>query len=69
MKLDPDSLSGVPHHKTKVIILTRKWAYHQPEVLFGGHRIKLKQAVRYLGVALESKLTFTRHISWSPLLP
>lgn len=51
----------LPHAKTGAIMLTRKWAYTQPRILVEGHQVMLSRFVRYLGVTLDSKLTFTRY--------
>lgn len=50
------------HTKTEAIMLTAKWAYKQAELHIGGVPIQMKRVVRYLGVMLDSKLTFTHHI-------
>lgn len=50
------------HTKMEKVMLTRKWTYKQPWILFGGHGVILKRAVKYLGVTLGSRLTFTQLI-------
>lgn len=53
---------ALAHQKTEVVMLTRKWAYRQPVFFSGDHRVVIKRAAKYLGVTLDSKLTFTTHI-------
>lgn len=50
------------HAKTEAFMLTSKWAYRQPELYLGGILIPVNRAVKYLGVILDSRLTFTCHI-------
>lgn len=50
------------HTKTEAVMLTSKWAYRLPVLYSGGIRIPVKRSVKYLGVTLDPKLTFTRHI-------
>lgn len=49
-------------------MLTRKWAYRQPVFLSGGHQVNVKRAVKYLGITLDSKLTFTTHLRMASAL-
>lgn len=50
------------HHKTEAIILSRKRNYELPRLLVGGHSIEVKRSLKYLGVTLDSHLTFRRHV-------
>jgi len=50
-------------HKTEAIILTRKNTYTAPELLVEGHRIPIKRTVKYLGVELDTRTSFTHHIA------
>lgn len=48
--------------KTEAVVLTRKNKYNNPELLVEGHAIPIKQSMRYLGVEIETRLSFTKHI-------
>lgn len=48
--------------KTEAVVLSKKWSYREPVLYSGGVRVPVMRAVRYLGVTLDSKLSFTRHI-------
>lgn len=50
-------------HKTEAILLTKKWAYREPALTTDGHRIAIKKSIRYLGVEMDQRLTFTKHIA------
>lgn len=53
---------ALAHQKTETVVLTRKWAFTQPVFRLGGHQFSLKRAIKYLGLTLDSKLTFTSHV-------
>lgn len=48
--------------KTDSVVLTRKNKYDNLEVLVEGLVIPIKQSMRYLGVDIDTRLTFTKHI-------
>ncbi|XP_008181108.1 uncharacterized protein LOC103308814 [Acyrthosiphon pisum] len=48
--------------KTEAIVLTRKNVYNDPELIVEGHAIPVKQSMRYLGVELDTRLLFTKHV-------
>lgn len=48
--------------KSEAVVLTKKWAYSNPMFLISGSVIPVKPAIRYLGVQLDTRLTFTQHI-------
>jgi len=49
------------HHKTEAVMLTKKWAYNTPRLSIGGSPIQLSSQLRYLGVILDSRLSFVKH--------
>jgi len=49
------------HHKTEAVMLTKKWAYNPPQLSIGGIPIQLSKHLRYLGVILDSRLSFVQH--------
>jgi len=50
------------HQKSEAVILTRRQAYIPPRLLIGGQDISLTMHVRYLGVIMNSRLMFKRHV-------
>lgn len=50
------------HSKTEAVELSAKWAYQKPDLYSDEVLIPVKREVRYLGVLLDSKLTFTKHV-------
>jgi hypothetical protein len=49
------------HHKTEAIMLTKKWSHNPPRLRIGGTQIQLSSHLRYLGVILDSRLSFVKH--------
>lgn len=49
---------GVGHTKSKAVMLNRKCTFRPPVILSGGHFV----SVKYFGITLESKFTFTCHL-------
>ncbi|XP_025190883.1 uncharacterized protein LOC112591324, partial [Melanaphis sacchari] len=49
--------------KTEAVVLTRKYIYTDPELILEGHYIPVKRHIRYLGVELDTRLYFTRHVA------
>jgi len=43
-------------------VLTKNWAYRDPVFLIGGRPVPLLKKVRYLGLHLDSHLTFSSHV-------
>ncbi|KAL4089772.1 hypothetical protein QTP88_024743 [Uroleucon formosanum] len=50
-------------HKTEAIMLTKKWAYRDPVFVVGGHTVPLLRKLRYLGLHLDSHLSFSGHFT------
>jgi hypothetical protein len=48
--------------KTEAVVLTRKYKYDNPELLVEGYVIPIKRSMRYLGVEIDTRLSFTKHI-------
>lgn len=52
-------------YKTEVIIFTKRRPVINEKVCFDGHYVDWSGSVKYLGLILDSKLTFTNHINYS----
>jgi len=48
-------------HKSEAVVLTTKRKYRDPVLYLNGHHIPVRSEMRYLGVHLDSKLTFGAH--------
>ena len=51
------------HKKTVAILFTREPTPIRPTLYIGGEPIKYEESLRYLGVTLDSRLTFEKHIT------
>ncbi|KAL4084113.1 hypothetical protein QTP88_027948 [Uroleucon formosanum] len=49
--------------KSEFVVLTKKKIYNDPVLTVEGHRIPSKRHIRYLGVELDTRLSFTKHVS------
>lgn len=49
-------------HKTNSMIVTTKLKYDAPRLHMGGQKINLVDEIKILGVIIDSKLTFNRHV-------
>ncbi|VVC33691.1 Reverse transcriptase domain [Cinara cedri] len=49
-------------HKTVAVLLTKKNVYTLPELLIEGQPVEFSRSVRYLGVEIDQRLTFTGHV-------
>lgn len=54
-----DNSLEVSPAKSEAIVLTRKWAYRKPEVHIIGVPIPVNPTMRYLGVQLDTRRTYT----------
>ncbi|CAH2218229.1 jg18388 [Pararge aegeria aegeria] len=50
-------------HKTNAMVLTKKLNYDNPCLMMAGSTIELVNEIKILGLTLDSKLTFKKHIS------
>jgi len=50
------------HQKTEAVMLTKRRAYNPPRLSIGGQPINLKKHLRYLGVILDTRLSFGKHV-------
>jgi len=53
--------------KTEAVVLTRKNVYVEPQLFVEGHAIPIKPSMRYLGVELDTRLSFTKHVQQTSL--
>lgn len=58
--MDENGLQLAPQ-KSEAVLLTRKNRYDTPNIFLGGHRITVTKTLRYLGINLDQRLTFTHH--------
>jgi len=47
--------------KAECVVLTKKHSFRQPNLYVQGHQIQVKRSIRYLGVQLDTRLTFIEH--------
>lgn len=52
----------VAAQKTEAIVLTRKWAFSEPKLRINNHDIEIQKTIKYLGVTLDQRMTFTPHV-------
>lgn len=48
-------------NKTQTVLFTRNVKYNEPNVIFKGERLIIGSSVKYLGVIIDSKLSFKTH--------
>jgi len=48
--------------KTEAIVLTNKHIFTAPDLYVEGHLIPVRRTIKYLGVELDTRLSFTHHI-------
>ncbi|CAI6350147.1 unnamed protein product [Macrosiphum euphorbiae] len=49
--------------KSECVVLTNKKKFRNPDLFIHGHQIPSKRAIRYLGVQLDTRLSFIEHAS------
>lgn len=49
--------------KSEAAVLTTKYRYNDPVLYVEGHRVPVKSKIRYLGVELDTRLSFTAHVA------
>lgn len=49
--------------KSECVILTGKYGFRNPLLYVDGHQIAVKRSIRYLGVQLDTRLSFSEHAS------
>jgi hypothetical protein len=50
------------HQKTKAVMLTKWCAHNPPRLCIGGVSIAISSHIRYLGVILDTRLSFGKHV-------
>jgi hypothetical protein len=58
-----DNGLSVAPHKSEAVVLTGKHVYTEPVLHVEGHAVPVKASIRYLGVQLDTRLSFTAHIA------
>lgn len=53
----------VAKEKSEAVVLTRKWAYRNPVFIMDGCQVPIKSSIRYLGVQLDTRRTFTQNVN------
>jgi hypothetical protein len=56
-----ESKLGFNVDKTQTVLFTQRLKYDEPIIHFRGERLKLQSNVKYLGLQIDSKLTFKAH--------
>lgn len=49
--------------KSAAVVLTQKEKYKEPQLILEGHRIPVNTSIRYLAVILDTRLSFTEHVT------
>jgi hypothetical protein len=50
--------------KTQAVLFTRRLKYNEPNVISKGKQLILTSSFKYLGIIIDSKLTFKAHINY-----
>jgi len=59
-----DSMLQMAHQKTEVVIVTNRRQPITTQICMGGHTITSKRHLKYLGVVVDDRLGFNRHIDY-----
>ena len=63
--LDSRCLKMAPE-KTEAWLVTDRRSFKYPKIVFGGHEIEWKRSIKYLGVQLDRRLSFGKHLQITP---
>jgi len=58
-----DNGLAVAPQKSEAVVLTGKYVFTDPALLVDGHAVPVNKSIRYLGVQLDTRLSFTEHIA------
>jgi len=47
--------------KSEFVVLTGKYSYRNPNFIVNGCQIPVNRAIRYLGVHLDTRMSFVKH--------
>ncbi|XP_060858862.1 uncharacterized protein LOC132936185 [Metopolophium dirhodum] len=50
-------------HKSECVVLTKKHSFRSPQIFVQGFQVPVKGNIRYLGVQLDTRLSFVAHAS------
>ena len=50
--------------KTEGLVLTRRRCFEKPRIYIDDHEIEIKNEIKYLGVILDTKLKWNKHIDF-----
>ena len=48
--------------KTETLLVTDKRSFQYPKIVLGDHKIEWKKNIKYLGVQLNRKISFSEHL-------
>jgi hypothetical protein len=50
-------------NKTQLVLFTKNIKYNRPKVVFKGREIEINKSLKYLGLTIDSRLTWNEHIN------